>query len=376
MKQFYYQDEEGQIRGPVTLSRLSAMMVEGLVDPTTLVVEVGGVHWMALGGALSCGYILPPLPTRNHCRNMCPRCGKEIALTNGSVPPHCPHCGFALSPESPGLWANFFFTVGKFLSLKGRTTRGEYWLFQLVFVAISALLLYAGANFLDASACFRVNGTEDIALLMGGFVCFILVLALWLLMALPQMSLMVRRLHDSGWSGWWVCWHALTGLTMVVSTAYFFLAAMFGAMKEMAQENDCDEIIVMQEILRPSDVYPTHTTYWMHRIHRADRAQAIHEDIQTLRPLYDFIESTQGVEFSKLKQYFAVNQPDGEGETDMSLMMLWESRPPYGLTISLTLMALSVTLFPLLTLLLLVLALVDSQRGPNKYGPSVKYPRG
>lgn len=374
MKQFYYQDEEGQIRGPVTLSQLSSMMVEGIVNPTTLVIEVGGLHWVALGGALSCGYILPPLPRASSFRNLCPRCGKEISLVNGSVPAHCPHCGFALSPESPGLWANFFFTLGKFLSLKGRTTRGEYWLFQVIFVAISVLLLYAGANLLDASACFRMNGTEDMALLMGGFICFMLVLALWLLMVLPQISLMVRRLHDSGWSGWWVGLHVLTGIIMVLSTVYLMLVIGFGLMKELAEETSCDELVVMQEILRPSDTYPTHTTFWMHRIHNAERAKAIRKDIESLRPLFDFIEATKGVEFCELRRHAFF---DGDGlEAIISTSVPCESRAPHGLYVSATLMSFSVMLFPVLSLLLMVLTLVDSQRGPNKYGPSVKYPAG
>lgn len=374
MKQFYYQDEEGQVRGPATLSQLSAMMVEGLVNPTTLVVEVGGVHWMALGGALSCGYILPPLPSRNQYHNLCPRCKKDISLVNGSVPAHCPHCGFALSPESPGLWANFFFTVGKFLSLKGRTTRGEYWLFQLVFVAISLLLIYAGANLLDASACFRINGTEDMALLMGGSVCFMLVLVLWLLMVLPQISLMVRRLHDSGWSGWWVGLHVLTGITMVVSTAYFIMVIAFGLMKELSQENDCDELVVMHQVLHPGDSYTTHAEFWMNQIRHAERAQAIREDIEQMRPLFDFIEGTKGVEFCELQRHVFFDSDDLEAE--ISTIIPYESKPPHGLYISLTLMSFSFTLFPVLTLLLMVLTLVDSQRGPNRYGPSVKYPRG
>lgn len=371
MKQYYYQDDEGESRGPVTLGQLSAMMVEGVVNPMTLVVEVGGTHWAALGGVLSCGYILPPIPGRD-LHHVCPRCKKEMELVNAGVPAHCPHCGFALSPESPGLWANFVFTLRKYASLRGRTTRGEYWLFQLVFVGLTVLLLYAGWNLLDASECFRLNVTEDMALLMGGYVCFLLVLALWVLMAVPQLSLMVRRLHDSGWSGWWVGLHGLSFVLMGLSFVYILLVMGFTWMDEMVQGDD-PICVVTHEVFQPSDHFGSHTVYWMRSIHGVDRSMAVQRDIERVRPLYDFVTATKGVEIRKLRH--TILEDDGSCY-EYSALIPYDSRSPHGLYTSLVVFSGSASLWMLLTVLLIVLTLVDSQRGPNRYGPSVKYPRG
>lgn len=77
----------------------------------------------------------------------------------------------------------------KYAVFTGRATRKEYWMFFLINTAISIILL-----FLD-----NVTGTYSVELGMGvlsGIYALILIV--------PSISIAVRRLHDSGKSGWWL----------------------------------------------------------------------------------------------------------------------------------------------------------------------------
>ena len=63
----------------------------------------------------------------------------------------------------------------------GRTTRKQYWMFILIYIAI-----YAALFIVDL-----VLGTGFFALLFS------------LVLLLPGISISARRLHDTGRSGWW-----------------------------------------------------------------------------------------------------------------------------------------------------------------------------
>ncbi|MDC7721569.1 DUF805 domain-containing protein [Priestia megaterium] len=72
-----------------------------------------------------------------------------------------------------------------YAAFQGRATRTEYWMFTL-FSYIFMLVLYA-LVFIDS-----------IALLVS-----ILILLYGAAMILPSLAVTVRRLHDTGRSGWW-----------------------------------------------------------------------------------------------------------------------------------------------------------------------------
>lgn len=72
-----------------------------------------------------------------------------------------------------------------YATFRGRATRTEYWLFTLfayIFMIIPYILV-----FIDSLAVFGV----------------ILVLLYGAAMILPSLAVTVRRLHDTGRSGWW-----------------------------------------------------------------------------------------------------------------------------------------------------------------------------
>lgn len=83
----------------------------------------------------------------------------------------------------------FLKAVRQYADFSGRAQRKEYWLFVLVYV-----LLYIGLSFVDV-----VLGTYGSS---TGFGLLTGILALALL--IPSVAVTVRRLHDTGRSGWWV----------------------------------------------------------------------------------------------------------------------------------------------------------------------------
>ncbi len=123
---------------------------------------------------------------------VCPMCNEIIEApepkpaatmaTAATLPKH--------SVESPraslmGYFKTYFLTpiTKNYADFKGKTGVKEYWMFYLFSVVISIL-----------------SATLD--LLFGTLVLFTALFSLALL--LPSLSIMVRRLHDIGKSGWWI----------------------------------------------------------------------------------------------------------------------------------------------------------------------------
>jgi len=75
----------------------------------------------------------------------------------------------------------------KYADFTGRASRPEYWWFALAYV-----ILYFGGVILVSAIGERLVGGAGFVLLMVmlGFV-------------IPMLAAMVRRLHDTGRSGWW-----------------------------------------------------------------------------------------------------------------------------------------------------------------------------
>ncbi len=108
-----------------------------------------------------------------------------------------------------GLVAAFRSCLRRYAKFSGRASRAEYWWFQLslflvlaVVLALSYLLLLCLPDELDFVA---------LALPVLTIPAFVL----------PSLTLLVRRLHDTGFSGWWVLLAfvpAVGGLTVFLFT--------------------------------------------------------------------------------------------------------------------------------------------------------------
>lgn len=93
----------------------------------------------------------------------------------------------------------------KYADFSGRASRREFWLF-LLFVT----LLTVAAHFVDEPD----GRNAAVAMNMG-----IAELSVTLLLLLPSITVGVRRLHDTGRSGWWMMLVYLPWLATLVSQA-------------------------------------------------------------------------------------------------------------------------------------------------------------
>lgn len=90
--------------------------------------------------------------------------------------------------------------LSKYVTFSGRAARSEFW-WWVLFVFVGQLVLL----FVDSALFGRIDVTSQ-----EGSVGFqaksdmpVLTTLFMLAMLLPSISVMVRRLHDTGHSGWW-----------------------------------------------------------------------------------------------------------------------------------------------------------------------------
>ena len=89
--------------------------------------------------------------------------------------------------------------LAKYATFSGRATRSEYWFFTLFY----SLVIFA---------------TFWISILFDTAIIAFVAVAVWLALFLPAISALVRRLHDTGKSGWWY-WLALVpfgGIVVII----------------------------------------------------------------------------------------------------------------------------------------------------------------
>ena len=99
-----------------------------------------------------------------------------------------------------------FMPLKRYADFSGRSRRMEYWMFTLFvvilwFVLIGLFIGMVGSAILSAgggspTGLFAAGGTAMVLLLVMGVV--------WLALLIPGLAVGVRRLHDTGRSGWWL----------------------------------------------------------------------------------------------------------------------------------------------------------------------------
>lgn len=135
----------------------------------------------------------------------CRECGQSMH----STAPICPHCGAPqkpamTAPEGDGIPRTFGSSISicfsKYARFSGRAPRAEYWWFVL-FSALVGFVIGFMASILHSHALHILICIFDLGIL------------------LPQLSVAVRRLHDTNRSGWWI-W---LGLIPIVGTIILFI---------------------------------------------------------------------------------------------------------------------------------------------------------
>jgi uncharacterized membrane protein YhaH (DUF805 family) len=102
----------------------------------------------------------------------------------------------------------FVAVVKKYAVFTGRARRMEYWMYTLIYVLIAIVLGLLDAMLGDAQ-------------ILGG----LLAIALFL----PSLGVTVRRLHDTGRSGWWVLIAFVPIAGVIVLLVFMCLAGTSGS---------------------------------------------------------------------------------------------------------------------------------------------------
>ena len=115
---------------------------------------------------------------------------------------------------------------GKYATFKGRAARSEFWYFVLFLWLGIIVLSFVDSSIFGARDVVMMSGTDSFETGMSFNMSWqpqpitgIFMLAT----LLPNISVMVRRLHDTNRSGWWY-WIALIPLIGLIVLLVFFVS--------------------------------------------------------------------------------------------------------------------------------------------------------
>lgn len=302
MKEYYYLDVKRKVQGPHTMEALAGMLRAGTLTTATEVAAPGDARWVALGSLVSAEQVasaqLPPVPGVVGAPGKCPSCAAELKTEDGALPVRCPQCGRVLRSARGGFWGNLVLPFRQYAKFSGRATRAEYWI-ATVFITFVMYAVFISGVVLVLVGSLAPERNET--LMMGGAIAMAVGTVMFVLSILPLTALQVRRLHDVGFSGWWVGVYLLSEL-VYLGVFYIFCR---------------------------------------------DSWQVLNESIE---------QSLMNGDTTCMQTFqMAMQAPASPAMTALSLFNMMAQ---------------------MLCLLLFIVSFFDSQRGPNKYGPSRKYPMG
>ena len=105
--------------------------------------------------------------------------------------------------------------VRNYVGFSGRARRKEYWMFALFNIIISIVLAMV-----DGMLGLKVGGEQGAGLL--GLIYSLAIL-------LPSIAVDVRRLHDTGRSGWWMLIAFVPFIGFIVLLVFFVLDSQPGS---------------------------------------------------------------------------------------------------------------------------------------------------
>lgn len=138
--------------------------------------------------------------------NFCPNCGAQLTNRGTGTQNFCPSCGTRMTTNYDNAPAETFTMISayksmfkKYAKFTGRSRRSEYWYATLansliIFILYLLIGIVAAANadyMSDGAAVFL----SLIALAVFGYSFAVLI---------PGLAMAVRRLHDTGKSGWFM----------------------------------------------------------------------------------------------------------------------------------------------------------------------------
>lgn len=219
---YFYLDADRKPQGPYTKKELVALLLEGKITLATEVAAKGDAAWTPLGTVLSDEQEPEAkVGVGSHVPGDCPSCHKALAvedMTGGKLPDCCPHCGRLLGSPYVGFWENALRPLKLYATISGRATRKEFWSFSL-FSSLVQFTLFMVIFFKFASSFDLKLDVADAVISLS------LLLLAPLLFVVPQISVLVRRLHDVGRSGWFAFCFIIVGILPPI----FFMASAAAA---------------------------------------------------------------------------------------------------------------------------------------------------
>ena len=166
-----------------------------------------------------------------------PVLNEELSMTS-------PEFGTSVRPRLR-FWEAVKTCFAKYATFTGRARRSEYWwfsLFELLIIGLPALAVALGMWIIGED----FEGYSSLWLLAAGLLALFIVLAC-LAIIIPSISVQVRRLHDTGRSGWWYVW------SLVLSIAEMF-AEMFAYGASNYFTDDIGTIGVLKSVYASSPI--------------------------------------------------------------------------------------------------------------------------
>jgi len=126
----------------------------------------------------------------------------------------------------------------KYATFSGRASRSEFWwftLFYYLFLIFDLILFFIILAVLDQAGLVD-KPSDPVSLLM-----ITLAGIVWLGLLIPAFAVTARRLHDRGYSGWWILGYyvgsSLIGVIPILG-AFLALCAWIGAVVILSQVGD------------------------------------------------------------------------------------------------------------------------------------------
>jgi uncharacterized membrane protein YhaH (DUF805 family) len=95
-------------------------------------------------------------------------------------------------PQEQALMNDFIIPYRRYVDFEGRSSRKEFWYFVLFYLIVSAVLTILDRTFFSSALGTNGSAIDPLTSIFG------------IVSLIPNLSVSVRRLHDTGRSGWWV----------------------------------------------------------------------------------------------------------------------------------------------------------------------------
>lgn len=131
-----------------------------------------------------------------------------------------------------------------FVTFKGRSSRSEFWFWFLFYAIINLPISWWVQGMVDTQACIELANTiktgivpatfDPTSLYTDGGLSAIISGIVSLVFFFPNLAISIRRLHDSGRSGWWI----LLFFLLIPACYLGYLVMLYFALQESQPEDN------------------------------------------------------------------------------------------------------------------------------------------